>query len=1278
MLHRVALFLVALSCALSLAERGRAAVVISEIMYNPVPGRDYEFVELHNDGSSDVDLGGWSLEGGVRFTFPDGAAIPAGGRLVICRSVETIRGGYPGLDAAIVLGDWEGSLANEGERITLRNATGVDVDTVAYDDELPWDFLADGLGASLERLCNSAAGDLPENWRASSVPAERQAPGGTPGETSLEPICPPQPVSRPPVFVSEIMYHPVLERSLEEEHEFVEIHNAGASELSLAGWSIAGGVDFVFPEGASIAAGGYRVVAKSRERLAEVYDLPVESIFGDYERELDNGGEKVVLIGADGQGVDQVTYDDDFPWPIAADGLGAGEEWLRRDLLPLADHAHKGHSLERISFDIPGADVVNWAPSPLDGATPGAANASAADTPPTIVTWISVFPERTEEDLVREDDTVRIQVQLRPTRPSGAVELDFFIEDVERDDETIETIALTDDGRGGDVIAGDSVYAALLPAQADNTIVRYRVRADVDGSGSKVLSPRPTDPNEWHAYFVSPVIDTETRVYQVFISRRNWGTMWNNIQGGRVRGCAPSPTWNARVPAILVHEGRVFDIFTRYQGSRWNRTNGPAISRWPFPGPTSGGVRALSWRLALPRYNQLEGRSVIVLNKLTQGCPGYNAGVGYRLFERAGIPASRTRFARLHVNGGYYHYMIELERPGEDMMRRVHAEEAARNPDSPRERVGHLYKSAGCTCDEGPWGWGDQRLLNDFCGHPKELRYAFTYDRKTHGWDTHDEFIALIEELHRARSGGVPAIRAYFEEHFDIELLMNYLAIINYQVPFDDMFQNHFMYQRLSDGKWLLMPWDLDRNFGEWKGAVASIYVGEQGDPDNRSGWWNRLKDAFFKGFRDEFADHMLLMNNTILHPDRIRQLVEEVRSEANQAEARQAPAGISCGATAFDSRASTFMSFALVRHRHINNLAGIFVDAGEDVTVFQGGEVRLDASGSRPDPGPDVSYSWHIAGLDRMLEGEVATTVVDEPGEYEVTLTLTTRGVPFQDTILLTVKPTPEFAFRERGGFVAFEAESFADNLRSDDESSRWEPSTDKPGFSGASAMLAGGSGRYLTSFAGRAPELQYPILFETPGVYRVWVRGLCDATASDTMHLSIDGVPRGSTAAHEFQVDPTQYLWSGLTRRDEVQEVEVKTAGLHFLSMWIREPGLLIDKFVLTMEADFVPDDLGPAESARVRFGGAEPFVRGDVDATSDVEITDAIRILTHLFQFAGVVLVECEDHGDADDNGQLQITDAIYLLRYLFQSGPEPRPPFPMAGLDETGDAFDCGGP
>ena len=82
-----------------------------------------------------------------------------------------------------------------------------------------------------------------------------------------------------------------------------------------------------------------------------------------------------------------------------------------------------------------------------------------------------------------------------------------------------------------------------------------------------------------------------------------------NASGGRVSGCNARAAWNAKVQAIFVHNGRVYDVWARYQGSRWNRTNGPNVGAWPHPRPAGGQFKALSWHINFPRYDQMEGLS---------------------------------------------------------------------------------------------------------------------------------------------------------------------------------------------------------------------------------------------------------------------------------------------------------------------------------------------------------------------------------------------------------------------------------------------------------------------------------------------------------------------------------------------------------------------------------------------------------------------------------------------------------------------------------------------
>jgi hypothetical protein len=80
---------------------------------------------------------------------------------------------------------------------------------------------------------------------------------------------------------------------------------------------------------------------------------------------------------------------------------------------------------------------------------------------------------------------------------------------------------------------------------------------------------------------------------------------------------------------------------------------------------------------------------------------------------------------------------------------------------------------------------------------------------------------------------------------------------------------------------------------------------------------------------------------------------------------------------------------------------------------------------------------------------------------------------------------------------------------------------------------------------------------------------------------------------------------------------------------------------------------------------------FVRGDVDSDGAVDLTDAVRILDHLF--LGGPAPECLDAADTDDDAELSLTDPIVVLSWLFLGGPAPEPPSPTAGSYPGGD---CG--
>src|SRR5690349_14062829 len=111
-------------------------VVINEIMYHPAPAipedTGQEWIELYNKGPSAIDLSGWKFTKGIDFTFSN-LTLPAGGYIVVAANLASFSSRYPGVTN--VVGNWSGTLGNNGGTIELDDAAGQEVDTVAYGSE---------------------------------------------------------------------------------------------------------------------------------------------------------------------------------------------------------------------------------------------------------------------------------------------------------------------------------------------------------------------------------------------------------------------------------------------------------------------------------------------------------------------------------------------------------------------------------------------------------------------------------------------------------------------------------------------------------------------------------------------------------------------------------------------------------------------------------------------------------------------------------------------------------------------------------------------------------------------------------------------------------------------------------------------------------------------------------------------------------------------------------------------------------------------------------------
>jgi len=175
-------------------------VVISEIMYNPdwpegspYPNDQYEYIELQNITAEAVTLYSydtdepWKFTDGVEFTFPADVpvTIPAGGFLLLAKKPGAFSWRYPVVPVENILGPYDGSLSNSGEKLELSIPGDIDnkgvrryirIDRFNYSDgshpeNSPgltdlWPKEPDGQGQSLTRKFPADYGNDPDNWIA--------------------------------------------------------------------------------------------------------------------------------------------------------------------------------------------------------------------------------------------------------------------------------------------------------------------------------------------------------------------------------------------------------------------------------------------------------------------------------------------------------------------------------------------------------------------------------------------------------------------------------------------------------------------------------------------------------------------------------------------------------------------------------------------------------------------------------------------------------------------------------------------------------------------------------------------------------------------------------------------------------------------------------------------------------------------------------------------------------------------------------------------------------
>ncbi|MEO0017800.1 MAG: hypothetical protein RLZZ522_1083, partial [Verrucomicrobiota bacterium] len=682
-------------------------------------------------------------------------------------------------------------------------------------------------------------------------------------------------------------YAPVLDLS-EDVHEFIEIQNAGTTVIDLGGWTLSSGVDFTFPAGTSIAAGGFKVVAKNAARLQTVY--AISGVLGNYAGGLSNRGETIRLKNAAGLTVDEASYSADFPWAQSANALGVNDRFTGLNSM---SYQYKGRSLQRVSATGGSSDPANWLASPLPaGPSPGAAQAVTRAVPKPVVIAKSHAQTSDGSPIILTNQGVTVTCAFSSSASLSAVQLEWFVDDANATTEAHTTTAMTE------TAPGSGQYSATIAGMAARSVVRYRILAN-RGSGSEIVSPSADDPviaavgasnavEPWHGYFVSPTTRAAgTLNYDLILSSDNLTRItWNATANprrttsaggsGKPRATpwvpATEQQWNGTVPAVFAHQGVLYDVHLRFHGSRYHR---------------EGNANNLSsFKVHFPDSQPFQGQTSWFI---TSHGPEFEEGS--QLNRLLGLPSSRIRNVTWYLNANASKAMLEQGEFSEELLDEYHQLRVDAKTDAILEPNGELYKDVGnrdetAEVKEGPYAPGDMVAIEPVTPwKSKYQRYEWTYALQNHAWVGPKPFADMLEGMWAAR-GDTPAgpsfstnptrlaaTKSWFNSNFDMETTLTSMALVEWMSVFDDGKQNQFYWHR-ANGKWVRLGWDYDgimnTNASGAGSSTQTIWSGEQDAPlvfERDPNWW---KDTFYKCFREEYKQRLWQLNNSFFDPENL------------------------------------------------------------------------------------------------------------------------------------------------------------------------------------------------------------------------------------------------------------------------------------------------------------------------------------------------------------------------------------------------------------------------
>jgi hypothetical protein len=350
-------------------------------------------------------------------------------------------------------------------------------------------------------------------------------------------------------------------------------------------------------------------------------------------------------------------------------------------------------------------------------------------------------------------------------------------------------VTMLDDGLHGDGAAGDGVFGASIPAQANGAIVEFYVQAGDSGSRTRTWPSPAAFTGQQRANVLYQVDDSydasatwtagSAAVYRLIMTAAERNEL--AYIGYRTPDSASNATMNGTFISV---DGTGLEI--EYQAGIRNRGHGSRTS-------TSG---ANNYKVTVPHDHSWNGIESTLINFQNP----YSQVLGSALWQSAGLAGPDQIPVQVRIDGvnkaltggGMYGYYTGKEEYGDDFLARAY-------PDDPDGNLYSVYRGTE---------QGDLRYEGTSAS-----AYRDTYFKQTN--TVEDDWSDLIHMTYVLNNAAEATFYEEVSQVIDVEQFMRYLALdilvgngeTGLTMGYGD---DYGLYRGANDTRFKLVPWDLD------------------------------------------------------------------------------------------------------------------------------------------------------------------------------------------------------------------------------------------------------------------------------------------------------------------------------------------------------------------------------------------------------------------------------------------------------------------------------------